>query len=100
MMLMRANSGRSGGVTLSHDWPSFRVTWISPSSEPAQMRPFSSFDGARANTVAKISGPFMSRVIGPPESPSVLGSARVRSPLIAFHDCPPSVVFHTCCELV
>src|SRR3954467_3796908 len=40
----------------------------------------------------------MSRVIGPPDGPMVFGSWRVRSPLIALHVFPPSVVFHTRCE--
>src|SRR3569833_3177220 len=39
----------------------------------------------------------MSRVIGPPEGPIVFGSWRVRSPLIASHVMPPSVVFQTRC---
>jgi hypothetical protein len=62
------------------------------------MRPFSTMDGPMANTVAKISGPFMSRVMGPPESPRVDGSARVRSGLILVQLWPSLVVFHTCCD--
>ena len=37
----------------------------------------------------------MSPVIGPPEWPSVIGSARVRSPLIASQSSPPFVVFQS-----
>ncbi len=48
--------------------------------------------------VAKNSGPFWSLVIGPPESPSVFGSARVRSGLIRSQVAPSSLVRHTCCE--
>src|SRR5690349_5748490 len=40
----------------------------------------------------------MSRVIGPPDGPIVVGSWRVRSGLIFVHVCPPFVVFHRCCD--
>src|SRR3954470_7123394 len=42
--------------------------------------------------------PVWSKVIGPPESPSVAGSAKLRSGLISCQDCPPFVDFITCCE--
>ena len=35
-----------GGVTLCQVFPPSRVTWISPSSVPAQMVPISTYDGA------------------------------------------------------
>src|SRR3954454_20529345 len=40
----------------------------------------------------------MSRVIGPPDGPIVLGSWRVRSGLILSQLCPPFVVFQRCCD--
>src|ERR1043166_6771523 len=39
----------------------------------------------------------MSRVMGPPDGPIVLGSWRVRSGLICVQSWPPSVVFQRCC---
>ena len=74
MMLTRPNSGISFGVTSAHFLPPSRVTWILPSSDPAQSTLTSTFEGASANTVAYTSGPFMSPVIGPPEWPSVFAS--------------------------
>ena len=41
-----------GGVTLAHVLPPSRVTWIRPSSEPAQMRFTSFLPGPSENTVA------------------------------------------------
>jgi hypothetical protein len=55
-------------------------------------------EGPSAKTVAYTSGMFMSRVIGPPEGPSVFGSCRVRSGLIRRQLSPPSVVRQTCCD--
>src|SRR5580698_2109551 len=69
-----------------------------PSSEPVQMVCASLLEGAMVKIVPKISGPFWSFVIGPPESPSVFGSARVRSGLIFSQFCPSLVVFHKCCD--
>src|SRR6266540_1998893 len=100
MMLTRPRSGMSFGVTLVHVFPPSRVTCTMPSSDPAQMTFTSVFPGASENTVAYISGLFMSCVIGPPESCIVLGSCLVRSPLIRSHVSPPFVDFHTCCEHV
>ena len=48
-----------------------------------------------AKTVAYVSTPVWSLVMGPPEGPMVAGSALVRSGLIASQLCPSSVVFHT-----
>lgn len=50
MMLTRPNSGESFGVTLAHVVPPFCVTWINPSSEPAQMTFALRFDGAIVKT--------------------------------------------------
>ncbi len=36
--------------------------------------------------------PVLSPVMGPPDHCCFAGSLRVRSPLMAVHDCPPSVV--------
>ncbi len=90
--LTRARFGTPGGVTFVQFWPASRVMYTSPSSEPVQIVFGSFFDGAIENTVAKISGPFMSCVIGPPESPSVFGSCFVRSGLIFVQLCPSFVV--------
>src|ERR1044071_3895238 len=70
-----------------------------PSSEPAQIVVIVRFDGASAKITAYTSGMFMSRVIGPPDGPMVLGSWRVRSGLILSQLWPPFVVFHTCCDV-
>jgi hypothetical protein len=96
MMLTRPNSGMSFGVTFVHVLPPSRVTCTRPSSEPAQRTLTSVLPGPSANTVAYTSGLFMSLVIGPPDSPSVFGSWRVRSPLILSQLCPPLVVLQTC----
>src|SRR6185503_4316316 len=98
MMLTLARSGRPEGVTLVHFLHSSRVTQTRPSSEPVQIVPRSSFEGAIVKIVANTSGPFISPVIGPPDGPSVFGSARVRSGLIFSQLCPSSVVFHKCCD--
>ena len=41
----------AAGVTLVHVLPSSRVTWTTPSSEPAQIRLPSFLPGASENTV-------------------------------------------------
>src|SRR5579885_2030976 len=94
----RPKSGMSFGVTFAQCAPPSFVTLINPSSEPAQMTLVVRFDGAIENTTAYTSGPFMSRVIGPPDGPMVFGSWRVRSGLMRSQLSPPFVVFHTCCE--
>ena len=55
-------------------------------------------DGAIVNTVAYVSTPVWSSVMGPPDGPIVDGSCRVRSGLIRSQLCPSFVVFQTCCE--
>src|SRR5688500_2803518 len=97
---MRMYSGMSGGPTFVQFLPPSRVTWIRPSSEPVQMRFSSRGDGARVNTVAYVSTPVWSSVIGPPDGPSVFGSARVRSGLMRSQLAPSLVERQTCCELV
>ena len=52
MMLIVLHSGRSFGVTLAQFWPASRVIWIRPSSEPAQITPFSTGDSAMAKIVS------------------------------------------------
>ncbi len=94
----RPRSGMSFGVTLLHDLPASFVTLMMPSSEPVHTTLVVRFDGAIANSTAYTSGPFMSRVIGPPEGPIVSGSCRVRSGLMRSQLSPPFVVFQTCCE--
>ena len=48
-----------------------------------------------ANTVAYVSTPVWSFVMGPPEGPIVVVAARVRSGLTCSQLCPSLVVFHT-----
>ena len=73
------------------------MTYALPSSDPVQMSPRSRALGAMVKTVEYVSTPVWSRVIGPPEGPSVAGSARVRSGEMRCQLCPSLVVFHTCC---
>ena len=73
----------SAGVTFVHDTPPLRVTCTVPSSVPAQITPFVTGDSAIANTVPYVSTPVWSFVIGPPDGPSVRGSLRDRSGLMA-----------------
>ena len=79
------------------DARAFRVTWTYPSSEPTHITFGSCGDGAMAKTVAYVSTPVWSRVIGPPDGPTVIGSFRVRSGLIWTQFCPSVVVFQTFC---
>jgi hypothetical protein len=88
----------SGGVTRCHVLPWLRVTWMRPSSEPAQITSRSSGDSPTEKMFAKYSMLVWSLVIGPPESPSVSGSARVRSGLIRRQLWPSLVVTNRCCE--
>ena len=50
--LTMLHSGMSFGVTFVQHLPPSRETWTSPSSEPAQRRPFSRRDSANAKIVA------------------------------------------------
>src|ERR1041385_7824459 len=95
---MRAKSGRPGGVTVFQFAPPSRVTATTPSSDPVQMTLPSFGDGAIVKTVAYVSTPVLSFVIGPPDDPIVFGSCRVRSGLIFVQLWPSFVDFHTCCE--
>src|SRR5579884_3126566 len=110
MMLMSANSGRSGGVTFVHVLPLSCETCTQPSSDPAQSTPAFAGDSANAKIVAYHSGPYASRVIGPQNSPasgceyvgvrsSVFGSCRVRSGLMISQLWPSFVVRCTYCEV-
>src|SRR5512143_1532875 len=98
MMLTRPKSGMSFGVTLLHVLPPSFVTLMMPSSEPVQMTFVVRLDGPRAKMTAYTSGPFMSRVIGPPDGPIVFGSWRVRSGLMRSQLWPPFVVLNKCCD--
>jgi len=101
MMLTRVNRPRSLGVTFCQlaPPPPSRETCTSPSSEPAHNTPVFTDDSANAKMVAYHSVPVMSRVIGPPDGPSVTGSCTVRSGLIACQLAPPSVVLKTRCAV-
>src|SRR5437763_16695888 len=93
-MLIKANSGRSGGGTLSHVVPLSRDTWIHPSSEPFHSTPALAGDSANAKIVAYHSRPYASRVLGPQYSsvfglacdgvrPRVFGECRVRPGMLS-----------------
>src|SRR5262245_21315291 len=103
MMLISANSGRSGGVTLSQVLPLSREAWTHPSSDPVQSTPALAGDSANAKIAAYHSGPYASRVMGPQYSSvfglvydgvcsSVFGSCRGRSGLTICQLCPSFVV--------
>src|ERR1035437_5238230 len=94
----RPNSGMSFGVTFAQVVPPSSVTWINPSSDPAQMTLVVRFDGAIKKMTAYTSGPFISRVMGPPDGPIVLGSWGVRSGLIFVHGWPAFAVFQEGCD--
>src|SRR5436309_16023062 len=98
MTLTRARSGVPGGVMFVQVLPASRVMWTSPSSDPVQIVSASRRDGAIVKIVAKISGSFMSCVIGPPDSPSVFGSCFVRSGLIYVQLWPSFVVLYRNCD--
>src|SRR5947209_5070920 len=100
MRLTRPRSGMSFGVTVLHVLPPSFVTLTTPSSLPVQITLVVRLDGAIEKITAYTSGPFMSRVIGPPDGPMVLGSWRVRSGLMRSQLWPPFVVLHRCCEPV
>jgi hypothetical protein len=51
MMDTRVNSPSVGGVTSVQVLPPSRVRWMSPSSDPAQIRPFTRGDSASAKIV-------------------------------------------------
>src|SRR5215467_12517422 len=100
MRLTRPKSGMSFGVTFDQVLPPSFVTCTMPSSDPVQITLTVRLDGAIAKMTPYTSGPFMSRVIGPPDGPIVFGSWRVRSGLIFSQLWPPFVVFQRCCEPV
>jgi hypothetical protein len=52
MPLISAHSGKSGGVTSCQLLPPSRLSWIKPSSEPAQKTPASCGDSMKEKTVA------------------------------------------------
>src|SRR5687767_8013327 len=96
MLLIVPHFGRLGmlPVTLFQLFPPSRVSWTTPSFEPAQIKPFSLGDSAMANRVEKYSTPMLSPV-RPPEKPCLLLSLVVRSGLMICQLCPASVVWCT-----
>ena len=52
MIEMRGHSPIPLGVTFAQLFPASRVTWINPSSDPAQITPACTGDSAIVNTVA------------------------------------------------
>src|SRR5581483_5588043 len=91
---MRVHGLTSFGVTSFHFAPPFIVTCTSPSPVPAHRTFTSSGDGDSAVTVPSADA-FTSLAYLPAFDGMSHFSARVRAPLIAVHDFPPFVVFHT-----
>ena len=87
-MLTVPHSGKFGiaAVTFFQFFPSSVVTCTSPSSLPAQMRPFCFGDSAIAKTVPNVSTPVPSPVMGPPVHVCFDLSFLVRSGLMTSHD--------------
>ena len=90
MIEMRVQSPMLFGVTFFHVTPPSRVRWMSPSSDPAQISPFTSGDSASAKITPYVSTPVWSFVIGPPEAPSVFGSLRASGGLMMRSSVPRS----------
>src|SRR5579863_10001410 len=93
---MVPHGGRSGifSLTRVHVFPPSRVTLTVPSFAPVQITPACLGDSAMDIRVSAYSGPMLSPV-KPPEDCCLLLSFNVRSGLINFQLCPPSVVMCT-----
>src|SRR5260370_30520151 len=96
MQLIVPHSGRPLMllVTLVQVLPPSDDTLTRPSSVPAQSRSFCRGDSAMAKMVPYTSTPVLSPVIGPPDHCCLVLSLRVRSPLIAAHFRPASLVMN------
>jgi hypothetical protein len=93
MLKMRVHGLIAAGVTFDHAPPPLVVTWIAPSSLPAQTTLMSS--GDRASAVIEPSGAGVTVLA---YLPAVEGTAhvwRVRSPLMRVQLLPPSMVLNT-----
>src|SRR3954452_15786672 len=93
MLKMRVHGLTARGVTFDHSSPPFVVTWICPSSVPAQ-RTFTSRDEGESAVMVPAGAGFTSAAY----LPALAGTShvwRARSPLIRVQLLPPSSVFHT-----
>src|SRR5262245_16113306 len=96
MLKMRVHGLMSGGVTFVHFAPPSIVTWMLPSSVPAQ-RTFASFGDGESAVIAP-DGPGVTPLAYLPALAGTAQVCRVRSPLMRVQFRPPSIVFHTALE--
>src|SRR5690349_7894426 len=93
MLKMRVHALIEGGVTLVHVAPPSRVTWMVPSSVPAQMIASERELGLRAVMLPIGAGFTVLAYL-----PALAGTShvwRVRSGEIRDHECAWSMLFHT-----
>src|SRR5512135_2353537 len=93
MLKMRVHGLIAGGVTLVHFTPPSSVTWIAPSSVPAQITFTSRGEGASA-----VMAPSGATVTPLAYFPALAGTSQVRrarSGLMRVQLWPRSIVFHT-----
>src|SRR5947207_15502574 len=93
MLKMRVHALICGGVTLVHFAPPSSVTWMLPSSVPAQ-RTLTSF-GDGDNAVIDPAGPDVTPLAYFPTLAGTVHVCRVRSPLMRVQLLPPSIVLKT-----
>jgi hypothetical protein len=93
MLKMRVHGLIEGGVTLVHAMPPSRVTWMLPSSVPAQR--MASECGLGPSAVMLPSGPGFTVLAYLPALAGTAQVARVRSGEIRDHEWPWSTLFQT-----
>src|SRR5580704_3559894 len=96
MLKMRVHGWMAAGVTFDHDVPPFIVTWILPSSVPAQMTLMSR--GERARAVIAPRGPGLMREAYWPALDGGSHVCRARSGLTRVHVCAWSADRQTASE--
>src|SRR6185437_7136682 len=93
MLKMRVHGLMAGGVTLVQVTPPFMVTWMLPSSVPAQSTRADRGDGARAVIVPN--GDAVTPVAYLPADAGTVQVWRARSGLMRVHECAWSADFQT-----
>src|SRR5258708_37316643 len=93
MLKMRVHGLISAGVTFDHFTPPSVVTWMLPSSVPAQRTLTSAGDGD--NAVIDPAGAGVTPALYLPTLAGTSHACRVRSPLMRVHVLPPSIVLKT-----
>src|SRR5436190_23671556 len=93
MLKMRVHGLIAGGVTLVQVVPASRVTWMLPSSEPAQRT--ASDRGLGLSAVMLPIGPGLTVLAYLPAFAGTAHVARVRSGEIRDQECPWSRLFQT-----